>query len=125
MQTFVQKNKKLINIILLINNNMFYYYLENIANSESYKYKLIILKETNIIINYGTKEEEVYLNIDDTILWDNNVIIYTKKDNLCHYKSTVSLKQLIVSCKKDYLKKIDHIIPLNIKLAPSSIYEVL
>lgn len=104
---------------------MFYYYLENISNNEASKCQLIALKDTNIIINYGNKREECYLNIDDTIRWDNNVIIYAKKDNLCHYKSIVSSKELIVSCEKDNLNKIDYIIPLNIKLAPSNMNEIL
>tara|TARA_B110000014_G_C19887863_1_gene459452 strand:- start:227 stop:541 length:315 start_codon:yes stop_codon:yes gene_type:complete len=104
---------------------MFYYYLENISNDTLCKYQLIALQHTNIIINYGSKKEEFYLNINDTIRWDNNVIIYTKKENLCHYKSIVSSKELIVSCKKDYLKKIDYIIPLNTKLAPSNMNEIL
>lgn len=104
---------------------MFKYYLENISNDTSCNYQLIALKNTNIIINYGNKKEECYLNIDDTIRWDNNVIIYTKKDNLCHYKSRVSTKELIVYCEKDYLKKIDYIIPLNTILAPSNMNEVL
>ena len=103
---------------------MFYYYLENIANNEASKCQLIALKNTNIIINYGSKKEECYLNIDDKIIWDDNVIIYSKKDNLYQYKSIVSIKELIVSCEKDYLKKIDYIIPLNIKLAPSNINEI-
>lgn len=104
---------------------MFYYYLENISNSEASKCQLIALKDTNIIINYGNKKEKFYLNIDDTIRWDNNVIIYTKINNLNHYKSIVSSKELIVSCEKNYLKKIDYIIPLNIKLAPSNMNEIL
>jgi len=106
------KNKKdIINI----------YYLNNINSHEEEKSKLVALDTTKVIINYGDKIDEMILNPDDEIYWDDNVIIYTGKLN--HYKSKVTGKKLVVISENKPLKRVDYIAPENIKLAPGSGWE--
>lgn len=97
------------------------YYLNNINGHEEEKSKLVALETTKVIINYGHKIDEIILNPDDEIHWDDNVIIYTGKLN--HYKSKVTGKKLVVISENKPLKKVDYIAPENVKLAPGSGWE--
>jgi len=82
------------------------FYVNNIAqlDVDSKKYKLKVLYNTNVSINYGSHTENMILTINDEIRWDNNVIILHNKQN--HYKSTVLANQLIITAPYDCLVKI-------------------
>jgi len=90
---------------------MFEYILHNLSNNSNEKCKLIAIMDCDIIVNYGNITEEINLVKNDEIRWDNNVIIL--KNNMNHYKSTVSTEKLIITSKIDGLKKIQYITPKN------------
>ena len=84
-------------------------------------YELIIMENSSIEINYGSKKESFELHQGNKIRWQTNVIITI--DNMNYYKSKVigDILQIQSTSKNHVISK--YIQPINSKLAPGCGWE--
>ena len=101
------------------------FYLNNIAqvDVDCEKYKLKVLYNTEVYINYGSHTENMILTINDEIRWDDNVIVLHNQQN--HYKSRVSTNKLIITAPYNSLIKELYNEPKEQTLAAGSGWEAM